>query len=114
MTDYIATDRGGRDQWLAIYGIGETPDAAIEDARDGAGPDAEFDTLPASPALVAQVRERGGAPRDVWWTVVRGTAVLDAEADSYALHYAPKPPSGSAPAPPRKRSTPRRRQAGTD
>lgn len=68
---YIATDRDG---WMAIYGIGESPAATIEDARHGAGPDAEFDTLPATEGLAAAASEHGGAPGDVMWRVVDGIA----------------------------------------
>jgi hypothetical protein len=90
---YIATDTGGKDCWTAIYGIGETPEAAIEDARRGAGDDAEFDTLEATAGLIAWVRERGGSPNDVDWSVRGGTAGLDSEVESYdTLGYWPDTP----------------------
>lgn len=74
---YIATDQGGRDRWTAIYGVGDTAGQAVTDARCGAGEDAEFDVLPATAELAAAVRERGGAPRDVNWTVIDGVAELE-------------------------------------
>ena len=77
---YIATDTDPQATG-AIYGIGDTPEAAIEDARYGAGPDAEFLTLRASAALIQHVRRYSGAPDDVSWTVRDGIARLDAEID---------------------------------
>ena len=78
--NYIATDKGGRDRWVAIYGVGETAAEAIEDARqwcdyEGRNPDSGYDTLPACDRLVAHVREHGGAPDDVRWAVIDGVAV---------------------------------------
>lgn len=98
MTAYIATESGGRDRWMAIYGVGETAEAALAEAREqdspvwdkyapsaadhptatgeGAWVPAPYDVLTATDRLVAHVREHGGAPGDVRWDVVDGVADL--------------------------------------
>lgn len=91
-TRYIATD----EQTTAIYGIGDSPEAAIEDAREQAGEqnaDAphEYVVYPASEALSRKIERDGGGP-DICWTVMgRETAVLDSEVT--ALLYSPTLPA---------------------
>ncbi len=81
-TGYIVQDTDG----IAIHGIGETPDEAWAETVDGIRTffDAEgaevgqeiarttqFETYPATPALLAEVAERGGA---IAWDVLGGIA----------------------------------------
>lgn len=88
---YIAQDRDG----YAIAGIGDTAEAARADALSNVGPwedrdgntvdpdhpefgfDAKFTVLPATAALLAQVRAEGGA---IGWSVVDGIACTRDEA----------------------------------
>ena len=75
---YIATEAGGKDRHVAIYGTGDSPTEARLDAENGNnGEPCDFDVLEATPRLVEVVRERGGSPHDVSWAVNRnGVAFL--------------------------------------
>jgi hypothetical protein len=81
---YIIQDRDG----YAIHGVGDTPDAAWRMVCDGVGQfhdrdgndispniarETQFLTYPASPDLVARVRDCGGA---IAWAIRDGKAVL--------------------------------------
>lgn len=82
-TGFIATDR----DMIAIYGTGPTEEAALADAQD-AGPffAADGETVippadalrvyPATAALLAQVKEEGGA---IAWDTICGVACTIAE-----------------------------------
>lgn len=74
---YIATDRDG----IAIYGIGETPEAAIADAREQSGDeDSEYTVHAATAALLDRVRADGGGP-DVRWSLVGDVTNVNYAAD---------------------------------
>jgi hypothetical protein len=50
----------------AVYGIGLTPEEALEDARSSdPGGNGEYDTLPITEAAYREVQTFGGAPGDV-------------------------------------------------
>lgn len=88
---FIAQDRDG----YAIAGIGETAEMARADALEFAGPwedrdgntvgpdhpefgfDAKFTIIPATAALLREVRDEGGA---IGWDVIAGVACTRGEA----------------------------------
>lgn len=56
----------------SIYGIGRTPEAAIADAQQWAGPEAEFDTAPIRADLYQEIHESG-------WDGMRKSFEVDKE-----------------------------------
>lgn len=73
---FIATDV---DNPMAIYGIGDSPEAAIANARQEANePEAEFATYPATIRLAELVLSDGGSPSDLKrWTVKNAVGLAD-------------------------------------
>ena len=70
---YIATDH---DQ-TAIYGTGDTAEAAIADALNGCDQLTDLVAYPATPALIALVEDRGGC---ISWDMLGDTACTVEEA----------------------------------
>jgi len=79
-TSYAAIDTGTLSG--AVYGVGDTREAALADAERGAGPGGEpapeFAVVPISAAARALVEDRGGAPgRDLVVTSRRVTLLAE-------------------------------------
>jgi hypothetical protein len=93
MAHYIATDS----DLNLVHGVGNSPEAAIADARNASGDtEAEYVTLEVSHRFVERVLKSGGGP-DLCWTALdtvgtpirnlrsnydRCTAVLDVDLDN--------------------------------
>lgn len=71
---YIATDLDN----LAIYGIGDSPEAALADAKNGDAEPASLVTYPATIRLAELVLADGGAPTALGnWTTKNVVGLAD-------------------------------------
>lgn len=75
-TFYAAIDTGNITG--AVYGVGETEEAAVEDAREW-GAEGRFRVVPCTPAAYRHVRANGGAPQVEVEVTARGVRMADEE-----------------------------------